>query len=954
LALLASANFLLLLLGTSAPAGSLAGRWHFDLDRSDVGIREQWFRKPLANTIKLPGSLPAQGIGDDITVDTKWTGDIVDKSWFTAPEYAKYRQPGNIKVPFWLQPDKYFAGVAWYQREIEIPSSWKTKRVMLTLERPHWETRVWIDEKELGSNRSLSTPHEYDLGTRLSSGKHRLTIRVDNRMVVDLGVNSHCVSDHTQGNWNGIVGDISLRATDPVWIEDLQVYPHLAARSITVKGKIGNATGRAGNSTLLLGANEAVERGRIPGPQRQSFTVSWQAAGGQFEVGLPVPNAKPWSEFTSAIFRCEAQLAGSDDWKIATFGFRDISTDRTQLLLNEKKIFIRGTLECCIFPLTGHPPTDVASWKRVIEVAKAHGLNLIRFHSYCPPAAAFEAADTLGFYFQVETCWANQSTTLGDGKPVDQWVYDETDRILKAYGNHPSFLLMPYGNEPGGQQANTFLAKYVEHFKSKDPRRLWTSGSGWPQLPENQFHVTPDPRIQSWGGGLKSRINAAPPETKTDYRQYIAQRAVPVISHEIGEWCVYPNFDEIPKYRGYLKAKNFEIFRDSLNAHHMGNLAHKFLLASGKLQALCYKEDIESALRTPGMGGFELLDLHDFPGQGTALVGVLDPFWDSKGYISAAEYRRFCNSTVPLARLAKRVFTTDETLKADVEVAHFGPEPLREMATSWKLENDDHKVAASGKLSHQDLDIGNDIRLGQIRIDLQPVPAPARYKLIVSIAPASVLAGRMHSEPAVLENDWDIWVYPSVAKTATPAGVTVTHDLDEPTLKALNGGGKVLLLVPPKRVKNDSRVPVALGFSSIFWNTAWTGRQPPTTLGILCDPKDPALTRFPTDYHSNWQWWYLIGRAAPMILDDFPTELRPNVQVIDDWVTNRKLGLVFEAAIGKGKLLVCSIDLQDQAGGPVARQMLHSLLQYMAGRQFKPAVTLTAEQIRSLFTQPSP
>ena len=237
------------------------------------------------------------------------------------------------------------------------------------------------------------------------------------------------------------------------------------------------------------------------------------------------------------------------------------------------------------------------------------------------------------------------------------WLYREAERILKAYGNHPSFMLMPYGNEPGGKKAGAWLAQWVTHWRAADSRRLYTSGSGWPQLPENQFHVTPDPRIQAWGDGLNSRINAKAPETTTDYRDYISQRSVPVISHEIGQWCVYPNFKEIPKYTGYLKPKNFEIFRDRLQANGLGALAQKFLLASGRLQALCYKEDIESALRTPGMGGFELLDLHDFPGQGTALVGVLDPFWEEKGYITAKEYSRFCNATVPLARLSKRVFT---------------------------------------------------------------------------------------------------------------------------------------------------------------------------------------------------------------------------------------------------------------------------------------------------------
>jgi hypothetical protein len=932
---------------------SLAGTWRFQLDRGNAGIQERWFERSLPDKIKLPGSLPAQGIGDDVTVATHWTGDIIDQSWFTAPEYAAYRKPGNLKVPFWLQPEKYYAGAAWYQREIELPPDWQGKRVVLTLERPHWETRVWVDGQALGSNNSLSTPHEYDLGTALTPGKHLLAIRVDNSLIVDVGVNSHCVTDHTQGNWNGMVGRIELRATPTVWIEDIQVYPTSSNNEVRVVARIGNATGLAGEGKLTVLNNYCAGPRLITGLPGMllEFPIQWSASGATVDFKCPLPRGKPalWDEFHPALHPLLFELSTGDS-KSVDVGLREISTQGTQFLINGRKTFFRGTLECCIFPLTGHPPMDVESWKRIIRVAKAYGLNLFRFHSYCPPEAAFVAADELGFYYQVETCWANQSTTIGDGKPVDQWAYDETDRILKAYGNHPSFVLMPYGNEPGGNKTGAYLAKWVDHFKAQDSRRLWTSGSGWPLIPENQFHVTPDPRIQHWGAGLKSRINARHPETRTDYRDFIQGQKVPVISHEIGEWCVYPNFDEMPKYRGYLKPRNFEIFRDTLRAHQMGDLAHQFLLASGKLQTLCYKEEIESALRTPGMGGFELLDLHDFPGQGTALVGVLDPFWDDKGYVTAEEYSRFCNRTVPLMRLSKRVFTTDERLEADIEVAHFGQGPLKAAASTWKLVGDNGKVVASGKLPATDIAIGNGVVLGSASVDLGKVPAPARYKFVVTIEQA---ATHSPSPNSALQNDWDVWVYPPKVDTQPSPGLVVAQELDAQALAALNAGGKVLLLIPPSRLKGDKAHKVELGFSSIFWNTAWTHGQPPTTLGILCDPKHPALTEFPTDFHSNWQWWYLISQAGAMILDDLPRELHPTVQVIDDWVTARKLGLVFEARMGAGKLLVCSIDLnKDREHNPVARQMLHSLLDYMAGPKFKPTVTLAPGEVRKLFAGP--
>jgi hypothetical protein len=417
---------------------------------------------------------------------------------------------------------------------------------------------------------------------------------------------------------------------------------------------------------------------------------------------------------------------------------------------------------------------------------------------------------------------------------------------------------------------------------------------------------------------------------------------VPVVSHEIGQWCVYPNFDEMAKYTGYLKPRNFEIFRDRLAEHHLLGQARQFLLASGKLQALCYKEDIESALRTAGMGGFQLLDLHDFPGQGTALVGVLDPFWEEKGYITPAEFRRFCGSTVVLARLAKRVFTSDERLEAPLEVAHFGPEVLRDVATAWRRVADDGTVAAHGKLPARTIPIANGTPLGRIAVELKDVAAPARYKLVAGL------------EGTPYENDWDVWVYPPRAKMQPTADVRIVGELDTKVLAALEAGGKVVLLPGPARVRNAPHDPVLFGFSSIFWNTAWTKRQAPTTLGILCDPKHPALADFPTDFHSNWQWWYLVTRARPMILDDLPPTLQPVVQVIDDWFTARKLGLVFEAKVGRGKLLVCSIDLSgDLAANPVARQFRESLLRYVAGERFRPSVEVEPAAVKRLFGPPS-
>jgi len=403
----------------------------------------------------------------------------------------------------------------------------------------------------------------------------------------------------------------------------------------------------------------------------------------------------------------------------------------------------------------------------------------------------------------------------------------------------------------------------------------------------------------------------------------------------------------MPKYTGYLKPKNFEIFQASLAAHGLGALAHDFLIASGKLQALCYKEDIESALRTSEMGGFQLLGLSDFPGQGTALVGVLDAFWEEKGYITPEEFRRFCGSTVPLARLDRRVFTTDDHLTADVEVAHYGATPLLQVAATWRLVADDGTVAAKGTFARRDIGIGGGEKLGHIDVALSQLAAPARYKLQIAV-PAAAPADQVY------ENDWDLWVYPPASAVVTPPpdDIFVTSKLDAAARTKLDSGGTVWLAIAPDLVRPDPvRGKIALGFSSIFWNTAWTSGQAPHTLGILCDPKHPALSEFPTEAYSNWQWWYVIRHAAPMLLEGAAGEPNPVVRVIDDWFTNRSLALVAEARVGRGRLLITSIDLGAAELDPVRRQLRRSLLDYAASSRFSPTVELTPEQVQHLYSE---
>lgn len=890
---------------------SLAGQWAFQLDAHDEGVQKKWFEGELSDKINLPGSTDENGFG------TKTVG----------------------RVPNWLNRVYTYTGPAWYQKTVAIPDLWRGKRITLLLERCHWETQVWVDGRLAGMQDSLCAPHEYDLTEWMAPGSHRIAVRVDNRYKINIGRDAHSITEHTQTGWNGMIGRLELAATDPVWIDDVQIFPDLARKTARVEVTVGNLTGQAVQGRVMCearaipvdswGAASTLQDAAISADRQSRFSLELQMGEG----------VKLWDEFAPNRYNLTVTLAANggerkfSDARQAAFGMREFRARGTQFTINGRTTFLRGTLECCVFPLTGYPPANAEGWQRIIRVAKAHGLNHFRFHSWCPPEAAFEAADREGFYLHVETpVWA----TLGSDAKCDDFVYAEGDRILHAYGNHPSFCMLCVGNEPSGPNHQAFLSRIVSYWKQKDARRLYTGCSAWPVTSESDYHSRAEPRIQGWGDGLTSRVNAQPLSTDVDYRDEVSHFSVPVVSHEIGQWCVYPDFGEIKKYTGVVRARNFEIFRDSLDAHHMLDQAHDFLMASGKLQALLYKEEIEAALRTPGFGGFQLLDLHDFPGQGTALVGVLDPFWDSKGYITADEFRRFCSPTVPLLRMRKCVWTTNETFTAQAEIAHYGPAPIGKAAPAWSVAAEDGRVVASGVLPELAIPLGGGTPLGRIDVPLAPVAAPARLVLSLSLAGTP------------FTNQWDFWVYPASVSTAAPPDVLVATSLDAQATNALAAGGKVLLLPALSAVRSD----VPPGFSPIFWNTRWTRRQPPHTLGILCDPRHAALAEFPTEYHSNWQWWDPVSKSRAMVLDAFPADFRPLIQVIDDWNSNRKLGLVFEAKVTAGRLLVCSIDMQsglDQR--PVSRQLLRSLLDYMASPAFAPSRELTVELVRGLMNE---
>lgn len=915
---------------------NLAGNWHFEIDRQDVGITEKWYNRNLADNIKLPGSMAQFLKGDEITLKTKWTGSIYDSSYYFTPRLKKYREPGNIHIPFWLTPARHYVGMAWYQKEVNIPAAWKGKRIILHLERTHIQTRVWVNDKEVGLQNSLVAPHVYDLTSYLTTGKQRISIRIDNRIKeINVGPDSHSVTDHTQGNWNGIIGKITLESVSPVYINNVQVYPDVKNRKTLVKITVNNSTSKDFGGKLTISAKSFNTSTSDQTPEIVSNINVTKSGENTIEVELPFGKGmQTWDEFNPALYHLEAKLVSKEviSSKKVQFGMRDFRIEGNRFFINDIPVMLRGTVHNCEFPLTGYPATTVEAWEKILKKIKSYGLNHVRFHSWCPPEAAFIAADKLGLYLQPEgPSWPNHGPKIGLGQPVDKFLYDETQRMAKEYGNYASFTMLSAGNEPAGNQVK-YLNEFVNFWKEKDKRRVYTGmsvGGSWPIVPNAEYQVR---------GGVRGLTWNKMPETESDFSSGIAPFKVPFVSHENGQYCVFPNFDEIKKYTGVYRAKNFEMFRQDLADHNMGDQSKDFLNASGKLQVLCYKNEIEKMLRTPGYAGFQLLGLQDFPGQGTAMVGVLDAFFEEKGYVTAKEYSRFCNETVPLAKIPKFVYTNNETFKSEIALYHSGKAPLKNAIISWTIKNEKGNVLSSGSFDPKTFENGNGLSAGNVEFTLGEIKEASKLNLDVKV------------NNTVFANDWNFWVYPEVNTKITP-DIYYTTDLNDIAKDVLSKGGKVFLNASGKVVKGKE---VEMHFLPVFWNTSWFKMRPPHVTGMLIQDKSPAFANFPTSFHSDLQWWDIQNRTQVMNLEDFPADFRPLIQPIDTWFMNRRLALVFEAQVGNGKIIVSSADIgPDVKNKPSSKQLFFSLQKYMNSQQFNPKSKLDFEVIKDVFVSPS-
>lgn len=909
----------------------LEGNWGLQLDTAGAGIAPDWLTKSCTDSLFLPG-----------------TTDMGKKGTYNT----------DMTLTTSLSREYVFEGKALYTKQVDIPEEWDGTSVRLVMERTK-PTTIWIDGKEVGANNDISTAQQYDLSSYLFPGTHTVAILVDNgKQAVPEKVygSSHAYSASTQTNWNGIIGDFYLESVPLCGIDDIQLYPDVAKKVVTARVTLRNPDKGAGKGILSFYA-EAWNTDKQHKTPVQTVEVDWTKPEQELELALG-DKALLWSEFTPSLYRFSVSLKTdqSVDTEQATFGLRDFKTKGRQFTMNGKTTFLRGKHDACVFPLIAHTAMDVETWRHYFQVAKQYGINHYRFHSWCPPEACFEAADIEGIYLQPELpIWGNIDI---DDTELCDYLLKEGRNLHRAYSNHASFVMFGLGNEMSGEEG---LAMLIQTFKKEDNRHIYSSGSnnylGFKGKQANEDYFTTcrvgregDKQFNTharasfsfadaYDGGY---LNHTYPNSEMDFSSANVLCDVPIISHETGQFQVYPNYEEIKKYTGVLKPRNFEIFKKRLEEAGMINLAYDFMMAFGKWSALLYRADIEMNLRTPEWGGFQLLDLQDYPGQGSAYVGILDAFMESKGLIAPEEWRHFCSEVVPLFCTEKFCWTNDEALTGEVEIANYSESDLNSKQLSWTLTDSKQQVLDKGVLPLQ-VKQGELAKVGTLKPAIASVRKAEKVTLALSI------------DGTPYRNDYSLWIYPAADKEVAPSeDICVTDDLDA-HLKYLTEGGKVLWF--PSKDKHKDQTVGGL-FQTDYWNyrmfrTICENLDRPVspgTLGILTDPGHPALADFPTEFHTNWQWFPIIKQSYPMILDRLSDDYRPIVQVIDNVERNHKLGLLFEFKVGNGKLLVCMSDLKAVQDKPEARQFYRSILEYMESSAFAPSYSLSAKDLQDLFT----
>lgn len=892
---------------------SLAGQWAVQLDADSALFNQNKPPAVFQHSIQLPGTT------DEAKLGTKTSGS----------DYGILTRAYK------------YVGPAWYRRQVTIPASWKGKTLSLFLERVLWESKVFIDGKEVSKLSPLYVPHRHVLG-QLSPGTHTLTICINNDLVHNIGDKGHGYTEYTQSIWNGIVGRLELQAHDAIVIGKVKVYPDADKKQLRLETFF---TGAPSGSMVQTVSVKEIKNGRLVKSATQKIAVKPGSEKIDFVIN-DLAGIKTWDEFDPNLYEVSLTLKQgnqSASWK-ENIGFRKLSATTHKILVNGNTTYIRGNLDCVHFPLTGYPSTQIKDWEAIFKKYKDYGLNTVRFHSWTPPRAAFEAADKMGIYIQTEIIWLDwwmageqknrpEMNTkgypqgLGKNPSADAFVQAEMQRVLDEYGNHPSFLFFCIGNELGNSDFEV-MQKWIQKVKSEDPRRMYAVSTARKIMPVDDYMVTHN--IPGVGGTYGYSLNKTDAGLEASY----SKANIPVIAHEVGQAPVYPEWKEIDKYKGVLKARNLEDFKLTAAKNGVAAQDKDFHKATGALQQLLYKNLVENITLAPSSAGFQLLSMADYQGQGEALIGWLDCFWDDKGTTSPTDFKGYSNAVVPLIRTNSFTYTLNDTLKLSMEVANNYKAALNKKLL-WEITDISGKTLHKGVAGKNIFPQGQLTVAGHLALPLAAFPAKAgQYSFKLYFADNSY------------SNHWEFFVFPPANDIAVNTdGIYVSEEWHTGVDSVLAKGGKVLLLASKLGTKKTS-APVS--FTPLFWSASFFPGQSNETLGSMIDEKSRAFLHFPTGHYTHWQWLKAMPGAKYFKLSGMPKSYKPLVQPVSDFHYNEKLGSIFETKVGNGKLLVSGYALQQN--NAYAQQLFYSLVSYMKTEAFAPKDELPLALLKETLT----
>lgn len=848
----------------------LSGQWQVKLDAE----KQETMPQAYPETMMLPGTTSAAGLG----------------------------MPNPVKETVCLTDAYRFEGAVWFMRTFTA-GDWTGEQTMLTLERTR-KTTVYLDGRPIGHQESLCTPHRYFLPP-VHAGEHTLVIRVDNTDYPTRG--GHLTSPDTQSNWNGITGEISLTVAHTL-LTDLTVRPDLRRGCLRVHGHI-------------IGAPDGVAGIVLPGQMEHLLPYRRGVLDGECPLK---GNEAFWDEAHPEIHTISIDLDG--DVYETTFGLRDVRTLSRRLLINGRETFLRGKVDNLLYPKTGYTPTDVASWMTILGIAKEYGINHYRYHTACPPDAAFTAADLLGVYMAPELpFWGTVAEEGEEGYDERErdFLFQEGFRILREYGHHPSFLWLSLGNELWGSK--DVLNRMMRAYREADDTKLYSSGAnnyqfvpdvldeenvfvgvrlGRERLIRGSYAMCDAPQgiVQTTAPESVSNYDASiVPETLgqsgeagkvqiqygTGVKEVDAQSAdalipdVPVISHEVGQYVFYPDFSEIPHYTGPLKPRNIEAMRENLERAGLYGEHEAFFRQTGHLAVDCYKREIETLLRSREVSGFQLLDLQDYTGQGTALVGVLNAMMENKGLISAEEWREFCAGTVVLGEFASFTGMMGEDIRFDVQISECDPEKQHTCIRCTLMDGERELYAC----------------------DVTPGARQGRLTEAVSVTfPAECYRDAMQERITGLtvvltledgtRNHYPIWLIPRVDIRITREGI--------------EKDGRMVAFVSAEEKADGAAivVPSAEGqlpaeYCTDFWcypmfrsiSESMGKPVPVGTMGLSIDTASPLLKRFAQEDYTTPAWYAILQTAHVQRL---PADIYPAVQMIDNTERCARLGILYQ------------------------------------------------------------